>query len=143
MALATYSNLQTYVTELMAREDLLGNAADWITLAEARAIRRTGAETITAVMAQAGAGATVSYKGEEISNAQIQGVTSAYIDFGTFNANQSGRMLSPIEVELSQPFAGEPGELRDRSERVRQRLDVARRSSAHAGEYRREESEVH
>ena len=36
MALATYSDLQTYVTELMAREDLLGNAADWITLAEAR-----------------------------------------------------------------------------------------------------------
>jgi putative ABC transport system permease protein len=74
-----------------------------ITLAEARAIKRTGADTIAAVMAQAGAGATVSYKTEEISNAQIQGVTSAYIDFGTFNANQSGRMLSPTEVELSQP----------------------------------------
>ena len=36
MALATYSDLQTYVTELMVREDLLGSAADWITLAEAR-----------------------------------------------------------------------------------------------------------
>ena len=36
MSLSTYSDLQTYVTELMAREDLLGNAADWITLAEAR-----------------------------------------------------------------------------------------------------------
>jgi putative ABC transport system permease protein len=76
-----------------------------ITLAEARAIKRTGADTITAVMAQAGTSAAVSYKTEEISNAQIQGVTSAYIDFGTFNANQSGRMPSPTEVELSQPVA--------------------------------------
>jgi putative ABC transport system permease protein len=74
-----------------------------ITLAEARAIKRTGGETITAVMAQAGAGATVSYGTEEISNASIQGVTSEYVDFGTFNADQSGRMLSPSEVERSQP----------------------------------------
>jgi putative ABC transport system permease protein len=74
-----------------------------ITLAEAQAIKRTGADTITAVMAQAGAGATVSYRAEEISNAQIQGVTSAFIDFGTFNADQGGRLLSPTEVELSQP----------------------------------------
>lgn len=36
MALATYSDLQTAITSWMARSDLSGSAADFITLAEAR-----------------------------------------------------------------------------------------------------------
>jgi putative ABC transport system permease protein len=74
-----------------------------ITLAEAQAIKRTGADTITAVMAQASRGATVSYRDQEIDNVQIQGVTSEYTDFGTFNANERGRMISPAEIDRSQP----------------------------------------
>jgi len=73
-----------------------------ITLLEARAIKRIS-DNITAVMAQAQAGATVSYRTEELENVSIQGVTGEYLDFGTFNADERGRMMSPIEVDRSQP----------------------------------------
>ena len=74
-----------------------------ITIEEARAIRRTGRDTITAVMAQASQGATVSYRDQEIDNVQIQGVTDEYVDFGTFNADERGRLISPTEVARSAP----------------------------------------
>jgi len=73
-----------------------------ITLAEARAIKRVS-DNITAVMAQAQNSATLSYREQEIENVSIQGVTGEYIDFGTFNANERGRMISPTEVDRSQP----------------------------------------
>ena len=73
-----------------------------ITLTEAASIKRIG-NNITAVMAQAQNSATVSYRSEEIENVGIQGVTGEYIDFGTFNADERGRMMSPTEVERSQP----------------------------------------
>jgi len=73
-----------------------------ITLTEASAIKRIGTN-ITAVMAQAQNSTTVSYRSEEIENVGIQGVTGEYIDFGTFNADERGRMMSPTEVERSQP----------------------------------------
>ncbi len=73
-----------------------------ITLTEARAIKRIS-DNITAVMAQAQNSATVSYRTQEIENISIQGVTGEYIDFGTFNANERGRMMSPTEVDRSQP----------------------------------------
>src|SRR6187431_3262770 len=73
-----------------------------ITLSEARAIKRIS-DNITSVMAQAQAGATVSYRTEELENVSIQGVTGEYLDFGTFNADERGRMMSPIEVDRSQP----------------------------------------
>jgi putative ABC transport system permease protein len=75
-----------------------------ITLAEARAIKRVS-DNITAVMAQAQNSATLSYREQEIENVSIQGVTGEYIDFGTFNANERGRMISPTEVDRSQPVA--------------------------------------
>jgi putative ABC transport system permease protein len=73
-----------------------------ITLAEARAIKRI-TNNITAVMAQAQSGATLSYRTGEVENVSIQGVTGEYIDFGTFNADARGRMMSPTEVDRSQP----------------------------------------
>src|SRR5215212_3948918 len=73
-----------------------------ITLVEARAIKRIS-DNITAVMAQAQNSATVSYRTQEIENVSIQGVTGEYIDFGTFNANERGRMMNPTEVDRSQP----------------------------------------
>jgi putative ABC transport system permease protein len=73
-----------------------------ITLAEARAIKRIS-DNITAVMAQAQGGATLSYRTQEVENVSIQGVTGEYVDFGTFNADERGRMMSPSEVDRSQP----------------------------------------
>ena len=72
-----------------------------ITLAEARAIKRIS-DNITSVMAQAQNSATLSYRAQEIENVSIQGVTSEYADFGTFNANERGRMMSATEVDRSQ-----------------------------------------
>jgi putative ABC transport system permease protein len=54
-------------------------------------------------MAQAQNSATVSYRSQEIENVSIQGVTGEYIDFGTFNADERGRMMNPTEVDRSQP----------------------------------------
>jgi len=75
-----------------------------ITLAEARAIKRIS-DNITAVMAQAQSSATLSYRAQEVENVSIQGVTSEYVDFGTFNADERGRMMSATEVDRSQPVA--------------------------------------
>jgi len=75
-----------------------------ITLEEARAIKRIS-DNITAVMAQAQNSATLSYRAQELENVSIQGVTSEYIDFGTFNADRGGRLMSSTEVDRSQPVA--------------------------------------
>src|SRR5688572_10500921 len=74
-----------------------------ITLDEADAIRAFSSE-VQSVMAQASRGATVGYGTEELDNIQIQGVTSDYVNFSTFDAER-GRMMSPTEVERSQPVA--------------------------------------
>jgi putative ABC transport system permease protein len=74
-----------------------------ITLDEADAIKAFS-PLIVSVAAQAGRNATVSYRTEEINNANIQGVTASYADFSTFNAER-GRMMSTIEVERGQQVA--------------------------------------
>jgi putative ABC transport system permease protein len=74
-----------------------------ITIDEADAIRAFS-PIIASVAAQASRNASVSYRTEEIDNAQIQGVTSAYVDFSTFSVER-GRMMSPVEVERGQPVA--------------------------------------
>jgi putative ABC transport system permease protein len=71
-----------------------------ITIDEADAIRAFS-PLIVSVAAQAGRNATVSYRTEEVNNAQIQGVTSSYSDFSTFSAER-GRMMSAVEVERGQ-----------------------------------------
>jgi putative ABC transport system permease protein len=71
-----------------------------ITIDEADAIRAFS-PLIVSVAAQASRNATVSYRTEEINNAQIQGVTSSYSDFSTFSAER-GRMMSAVEVERGQ-----------------------------------------
>jgi putative ABC transport system permease protein len=72
-----------------------------ITLDEAEAIRRFS-PAILSVAAQAQRSTNVSYRTEEVNNAQIQGVTSQYVDFSTFSVER-GRMISAVEVERSQP----------------------------------------
>jgi putative ABC transport system permease protein len=74
-----------------------------ITIEEADAIRAFS-PIIASVVAQASRSANVSYRTEEVDNAQIQGVTSSYIDFSTFSA-ETGRMMSPVEVDRGQPVA--------------------------------------
>jgi len=54
------------------------------------------------VMAQASRGATVSYRNTELNNIQVQGVTSQYINFSTFNAER-GRLMNPTEVDRGRP----------------------------------------
>jgi len=74
-----------------------------ITLDEADAIRAFS-PLIASVAAQANRSATVSYRTLEVDNAQIQGVTSSYLDFSTFSVER-GRMMSPVEVDRGQPVA--------------------------------------
>jgi putative ABC transport system permease protein len=74
-----------------------------ITLDEAKAIRRFGT-TITAVMAQAQQNSTVGYRAEELRSVTVQGVTDAYLEFSTFDAER-GRMVSPVEISRNRPVA--------------------------------------
>jgi putative ABC transport system permease protein len=72
-----------------------------ITLADADAIRRFS-PTITSVMAQAQRRGTIAYGDRVLENVQVQGVTSAYLDFATFDAER-GRMMSATEVDHNRP----------------------------------------
>ena len=74
-----------------------------VTLAEANAVRRYGT-AIGSVMAQAQTQTTVAYRTEELQSIQVQGVTSQYIDFSSFDAER-GRMISPMEVERNRAVA--------------------------------------
>jgi putative ABC transport system permease protein len=74
-----------------------------ITLDDARAVRRFGA-TVGAVMAQAQQNGRVAYRTEELESITIQGVTEAYLEFSTFDAER-GRMISPVEVSRGRPVA--------------------------------------
>ena len=83
-----------------------------ITVGEADAIRRFS-PLIVSVAAQASRSANVSYRTEEVENAQTQGVTSQYTDFSTFSVER-GRMMSAIEVDRSQPVTMLGWDLADR-----------------------------
>jgi putative ABC transport system permease protein len=74
-----------------------------ITIDEADAIRRFS-PLIASVAAQANQNASVSYRTEEVDNAQIQGVTSSYSDFSTFSV-ETGRMMSQVEVDRGRQVA--------------------------------------
>jgi putative ABC transport system permease protein len=72
-----------------------------VTLAEADAIGRFS-PSITAVMAQAQERGTVAYRDRVLQDVQVQGVTSAYLDFPSFDAER-GRMMSATEVSRNRP----------------------------------------
>ena len=74
-----------------------------ITLDEADAIQAFS-PLVRSVMAQASRGATVGYGTEELDSINVQGVTSDYLDFSTFDAER-GRMPSAVEVDRAQPVA--------------------------------------
>src|SRR6202171_6442035 len=62
-----------------------------ITMLDARAIRRYS-DLVTAVMADSGAGGRISYRDKSIDNTRVQGVTSDYVNFSSFDAEQ-GRLM--------------------------------------------------
>ena len=72
-----------------------------ITLRDAAAVRKFS-ENVGAVAGQGQAAARISYGGQDLDGAQIQGVTRDYIYFSTFTAEQ-GRLISPVEVESNRP----------------------------------------
>ncbi len=74
-----------------------------ITLAEADAIRALSS-AIDALAAQAQRRGTIAYRDQVLENVQIQGVTSEYVEFATFDAER-GRMMTPFEVDRNRPVA--------------------------------------
>ncbi len=72
-----------------------------IRIEEAAAVRKYS-ENVGAVAAQAQSRATITYGGESIDGAQVQGVSRDYVHFGTFNAER-GRLISPAEVDAHRP----------------------------------------
>jgi putative ABC transport system permease protein len=72
-----------------------------ITLDEADAVRRYS-DNVSAVAAQANAGASAVYGSQQVDGVQVQGVSKEYIYFDTFNAER-GRLISPVEIETDRP----------------------------------------
>ena len=72
-----------------------------ITLAEADAVKAFS-QVIAAVAAQANRPGSITYRDQVLDSVQIQGVTSEYVNFATFDAER-GRLMSPFEVERNQP----------------------------------------
>ena len=74
-----------------------------ITLADAGAIRAMSpsVETIAAQVQRRG---RITYRDIILENIQIQGVSSEYSEFSTFDAER-GRLMTPQEVERNQPVA--------------------------------------
>src|SRR5207248_3087167 len=75
-----------------------------ITLDDLRAIRRYSSEQIAAVMADAPGRGRITYRDQSIDNVQVEGVSSDYVNFSSFDAER-GRLMSPIEVDSSRPVA--------------------------------------
>ena len=74
-----------------------------LTMTEAAAVRKYS-ENIGAVAGQANSRALMSYRGESVDGAQVQGVSRDYIYFSTFDVER-GRLISPAEVESNRPVA--------------------------------------
>jgi len=75
-----------------------------ITLDDLRAIRRYGSELIAAVMADAQGRGRITYRDKSIDNVQVEGVSSDYVNFSSFDAER-GRLMSPTEVDSARPVA--------------------------------------
>ena len=72
-----------------------------MTLADMRAIS-SFSDRIDSVMAESGAGATVSFGDNELENTRIRGVSADYADFSGYTP-ALGRILSRQEVDRSHP----------------------------------------
>jgi putative ABC transport system permease protein len=72
-----------------------------LTMAEAAAVRKFS-DNIGAVAGQANSRALISYRGESVDGAQVQGVSRDYIYFSTFDVER-GRLISPVEIDSNRP----------------------------------------
>jgi putative ABC transport system permease protein len=98
-------NIQQFPVTRTDEERDLVRANPRITLLDARAIRRyADPDLISAVMADANAFGTITYRDKSIDSTRILGVTPEYVNFSTYDAER-GRLMSPIEVETSRPVA--------------------------------------
>jgi hypothetical protein len=79
-----------------------------ITISDARAIKRYDPEEIAAVMAESGGSARVTYRDRSIDSTRVQGVTSDYVNFSTFDAERGRltdeRTFRPVAVLLRRPI---------------------------------------
>ena len=69
-----------------------------ITLQDMRAIQRYGGENISAVMANNGSNARITYRDKSIDNTGVTGLTSGYVSFSGYDAER-GRLMSASEVD--------------------------------------------
>jgi putative ABC transport system permease protein len=83
-----------------------------ITPSDARAIRRYS-DLASAVMLESQGSAQVAYRDKTMDSVSVRGVSAEFGSFSTFNAER-GRLMSPIEVERSQPVAVIGWEVGDR-----------------------------
>src|SRR5215203_1594203 len=98
-------NIQQFPVTRTDEERELVRANPRLTLLDARAIRRyADPDLISAVMADANASGTITYRDKSIDSTRILGVTPEYVNFSTYDAER-GRLMSPIEVETSRPVA--------------------------------------
>jgi putative ABC transport system permease protein len=72
-----------------------------LTLNDARAIRRFS-PLVSAVMLDSRGSAQVVYRDKSIDSVSVQGVTSEFMNFSTFDAER-GRLMSATEIERSRP----------------------------------------
>jgi len=74
-----------------------------VTLDDMRAIRRySDPELVAAVMADSQGRGRITYRDKSIDNTQVQGVSSDYVNFSSFDAER-GRLMSPTEVDSGRP----------------------------------------
>jgi putative ABC transport system permease protein len=73
-----------------------------VTLQDMRAIQRYGGDNISAIMADNGGSARITYRDKSIDNTSVTGLTSGYVNFSGYDAAR-GRLMSPAEVDSSRP----------------------------------------
>jgi putative ABC transport system permease protein len=73
-----------------------------ITIRDADAVRKFSGN-ISAVNAQAGASARVTYKNVSLDGVSVTGVSRDYISFSTYNA-EVGRLINPVEIDRDRPL---------------------------------------
>jgi putative ABC transport system permease protein len=73
-----------------------------ITLKEADVVGRFS-DNISAVAASAGANGRVSWGEKSLDQVSIQGVSRDYVFFSTYDADETGRLISPLEVDRNRP----------------------------------------
>jgi putative ABC transport system permease protein len=88
------------VIRTQADEDRVRNNPR-LTLTEAAAIRKFSTN-ISAVSAETGSAATMSYRNESVDGAQVQGVSPEYINFATYDVER-GRLINPVEIASDRP----------------------------------------